>query len=215
MNRRQVTILSVGLAAGAIFGASALYYNRARSLDPSGAEALVREHSPVMGPPDAPVTIVEFFDPSCEACRAFHPLVKNILAQYPDDVRVVFRYTTFHDGSDQAVGIIEAARRQDLFVPVLEALLDAQPEWAIHGNPNLDRAWQAAAAAGLDLERAREDATTAEVAAVLRQDTSDVDALGVRQTPTFFVNGKSLQSFGPQQLIDLVSAEVRSARESG
>ncbi|WP_268932216.1 DsbA family protein [Mesorhizobium microcysteis] len=168
-----------------------------------------------MGPPDAPVTIVEFFDPSCEACRAFHPLVKNILAQYPDDVRVVFRYAAFHDGSDQAVGIIEAARRQDLFVPVLEALLDAQPEWAIHGNPNLDRAWQAAAAAGLDLERAREDATTAEVAAVLRQDTSDVDALGVRQTPTFFVNGKSLQSFGPQQLIDLVSAEVRSARESG
>lgn len=189
-----------------------VYSNPARSLS---AEITVRELSPVMGPADAPTTIVEFFDPSCEACRAFHPLVKNILAQYPDDVRVVFRYAAFHDGSDQAVGIIEAARRQDLFVPVLEALLDAQPEWAIHGNPNLDRAWQAAAAAGLDLERAREDATTAEVAAVLRQDTSDVDALGVRQTPTFFVNGKSLQSFGPQQLIDLVSAEVRSARESG
>ncbi|MFC3721838.1 DsbA family protein [Neoaquamicrobium sediminum] len=215
MNRRQVTILSVGLAAGAIFGASALYYNRAGSLDPSGAEALVREHSPVMGPPDAPVTIVEFFDPSCEACRAFHPLVKNILAQYPDDVRVVFRYAAFHDGSDQAVGIIEAARRQDLFVPVLEALLAAQPEWALHGNPNLDRAWQAAAAAGLDLERARQDATSAEVAAVLRQDTSDVDALGVRQTPTFFVNGKSLPSFGPQQLIELVEAEVQLARQGG
>ena len=215
MNRRQVTILSVGLAAGAIFGASALYHNRAGSLDPSGAEALVREHSPVMGPPDAPVTIVEFFDPSCEACRAFHPLVKNILAQYPDDVRVVFRYAAFHDGSDQAVGIIEAARRQDLFVPVLEALLAAQPEWALHGNPNLDRAWQAAAAAGLDLERARQDATSAEVAAVLRQDTSDVDALGVRQTPTFFVNGKSLPSFGPQQLIELVEAEVQLARQGG
>ncbi len=215
MNRRQVTILSVGLAAGAIFGASALYYNRAGSLDPSGAEALVREHSPVMGPPDAPVTIVEFFDPSCEACRAFHPLVKNILAQYPDDVRVVVRYAAFHDGSDQAVGIIEAARRQDLFVPVLEALLAAQPEWALHGNPNLDRAWQAAAAAGLDLERARQDATSAEVAAVLRQDTSDVDALGVRQTPTFFVNGKSLPSFGPQQLIELVEAEVQLARQGG
>lgn len=215
MNRRQVTILSVGLAAGAIFGASALYYNRAGSLDLSGAEALVREHSPVMGPPDAPVTIVEFFDPSCEACRAFHPLVKNILAQYPDDVRVVFRYAAFHDGSDQAVGIIEAARRQDLFVPVLEALLAAQPEWALHGNPNLDRAWQAAAAAGLDLERARQDATSADVAAVLRQDTSDVDALGVRQTPTFFVNGKSLPSFGPQQLIELVEAEVQLARQGG
>lgn len=215
MNRRQVTILAAGAAAAAIFGASALYYNRARSLDPSGAEALVREHSPVMGPQDAPVTIVEFFDPSCEACRAFHPLVKNILTQYPEEVRVVFRYAAFHDGSDQAVGIIEAARRQDLFVPVLEALLAAQPEWAMHGRPDLERAWQAAAAAGLDLERARPDASSAEVTAVLQQDTSDVDALGVRQTPTFFVNGKSLPTFGPQQLIDLVEAEVRSAREGG
>lgn len=215
MNRRQVIIVAAGAAAAAIFGASALYYNRARSLDPSGAEALVREHSPVMGPQDAPVTIVEFFDPSCEACRAFHPLVKNILTQYPEEVRVVFRYAAFHDGSDQAVGIIEAARRQDLFVPVLEALLAAQPEWAMHGRPDLERAWQAAAAAGLDLERARPDASSAEVTAVLQQDTSDVDALGVRQTPTFFVNGKSLPTFGPQQLIDLVEAEVRSAREGG
>jgi protein-disulfide isomerase len=215
MNRRQVTIIAASAVAAAIFGGSALYYNRARSLDPSSAEVLVREHSPVMGPTDAPVTIVEFFDPSCEACRAFHPLVKNILAQYPDDVRVVFRYAAFHDGSDQAVGIIEAARRQDLFVPVLEALLAAQPEWALHGNPNLDRAWQAAAAAGLDLARARRDASSPEVAAVLQQDTSDVDALGVRQTPTFFVNGKSLPSFGPQQLIDLVADEVRFARRGG
>lgn len=215
MNRRQVTIVAAGAVAAAIFGGAALYYNRARSLDPSGAEVLVREHSPVMGMPDAPVTIVEFFDPSCEACRAFHPLVKNIHAQYPEEVRVVFRYAAFHDGSDQAVGIIEAARRQDLFVPVLEALLAAQPEWAMHGRPDLERAWQAAAAAGLDLERARADASSAEVTAVLQQDTSDVDALGVRQTPTFFVNGKSLPTFGPQQLIDLVEAEVRSAREGG
>ena len=34
-------------------------------------QALVRFHSPTFGPADAPVIIVEFFDPSCEACRAF------------------------------------------------------------------------------------------------------------------------------------------------
>ncbi|MFS8328883.1 thioredoxin domain-containing protein, partial [Vreelandella titanicae] len=34
----------------------------------------MRSHSPILGREDAPVTIVEFFDPACEACRAFYPL---------------------------------------------------------------------------------------------------------------------------------------------
>ena len=63
----------------------------------------------MFGPSEAPVTIVEFFDPSCEACRAFYPFVKNILTQYPDDVRLVLRYAAFHGGSDQAIGTLEAA----------------------------------------------------------------------------------------------------------
>ena len=40
------------------------------------SERLVRMHSPVIGSREAPVTIVEFFDPVCETCRAFYPVVK-------------------------------------------------------------------------------------------------------------------------------------------
>lgn len=174
----------------------------------------VREYSPVIGSADAPVTIVEFFDPSCEACRAFYPLVKNILAQYPQDVRLVLRYAAFHDGSDQAVGILEAARKQDLFEPVLEALLAAQPDWAPHSGPVIEKAWQAAAAAGLELERARSDASSSEVTTILDQESKDIDIWQVEQTPTFFVNGKSLQTFGSQQLTDLVESEVKLARNT-
>ncbi|MEX0408792.1 thioredoxin domain-containing protein [Aquibium sp. LZ166] len=220
MNRRQTIIISAAAAAAAIFGASAFYYDRSGrnaqvgvGLDSS--DVFVRPHSPVIGKADAPVTIVEFFDPSCEACRAFYPTVKNILAQYPEDVRLVLRYAAFHEGSDQAVGILEAARKQDLFEPVLEALLAAQPEWALHGNPNLDRAWQAAASAGLDVERARGDLSSAEIASALDQDTKDVKTLGVEQTPTFFVNGKSMETFGPQQLLSLVESEVTLTRQGG
>lgn len=213
MNRRQTIVISAAAAAAAVFGASAFYYDRSGrnsrvGVGPDSSDVYVRPHSPVIGQADAPVTIVEFFDPSCEACRAFYPIVKDILARYPDDVRLVLRYAAFHEGSDQAVGILEAARRQDLFEPVLEALLAAQPEWALHGSPNLDRAWQVAASAGLDVERARADLSSTEIAAVLDQDTKDVKTLGVEQTPTFFVNGKSLESFGPQQLLNLVESEV-------
>jgi len=106
------------------------------------------------------------------------------------------------------VKLIEAARKQGLYTPVLEALLAAQPEWADHAAPNIGIAFEAAARAGLDMERARQDMETPEIQAVLAQDIEDLTALQVSKTPTFFVNGRSLPSFGPEQLTRLVAEEV-------
>jgi protein-disulfide isomerase len=169
---------------------------------------LVRMHTPIIGPQNAPVTIVEFFDPACETCRAFYPIVKQIMAQHPDKVRLALRYAPFHHGSDQVVKLVEAARKQGLYTPVLEALLAAQPEWADHAAPNIGIAFEAAARAGLDMVRARQDMETPEIQAVLAQDIEDLTALQVSKTPTFFVNGRSLPSFGPEQLARLVAEEV-------
>ncbi len=173
---------------------------------------LVRMHSPVLGRQGASVTIVEFFDPACETCRAFYPIVKNLLAKYPDDVRLVIRYAPFHQGSDQVVKLLEAAKRQGRYQPVLEAVLQAQPTWADHGRPNPDLTFEIAKAAGLDLERAREDMARPEMQALLAQDVEDLTALQVNKTPTFFVNGRSLPSFGPDPLAALVAEEVARAK---
>ena len=174
---------------------------------------LMRFHSPVFGPSNAPVTIVEFFDPACETCRAFYPIVKDILKQYPNDVRLVIRYAPFHAGSDQVVKLLEAAKRQSKYQPVLEMVLAAQPQWADHGKPNVDLAYQAAKEAGLDIAKAQADAKGADIAAVLKQDIEDLTALEVTKTPTFFVNGRGLPSFGDQQLLALVAEEVAKARK--
>lgn len=174
--------------------------------------ALVRAHSPSVGPVAAKVTIVEFFDPACEACRAFYPIVKQTMAQYPGDVRLVLRYAPLHQGSDEAVRILETARLQNRFIPVLEALLARQPEWAAHGSMDLARAWTIAGEAGLDLKTARQASQTAKITAVLNQDIQDLKKVGVSQTPTFFVNGKPLQDFGVAQFQNLVRGEVAAAR---
>ena len=218
MNARKIGALAVLVVLGLVF-----YFGMNAYRDQTQAEQdarvvveksrLVRMHSPIIGPQSAPVTIVEFFDPSCEACRAFFPLVKNILATYPDDVRVVIRYTTFHKGSDEAVRILEAARKQDKFEPVLAALVDKQPEWATHGEPDMKRAWNIAGEAGLELMGARLDSVKPEVDQVLQTDLADVKANNVEQTPTFFVNGKLLSELGPQQLSALVAAELQRTRK--
>jgi protein-disulfide isomerase len=169
---------------------------------------LVRMHSPVFGPQNAPVTIVEFFDPACETCRAFYPIVKNLMAQYPEDVRLVIRYAPFHKGSDQVVKLLEASKSQGKYQTVLEAVLAAQPAWADHGQPNIETAFKVAEQAGLDIIKARQDSEKPGMQSLLQQEIEDLTALQVTKTPTFFVNGRSLPSFGPDQLTALVAEEV-------
>lgn len=167
-------------------------------------------HAPVLGRADAPVTLVEFFDPSCEACRAAHPVLQQLRESYPTQLRVVLRYTVFHEGSDEAVRILETARMQSKFEPVLDALLERQPQWAVHGMPRLDVAWQVAGAAGLDLERAQSDRLFPGITGILNQDMADFEAVGIRQTPPFFLNGTRLGNFNAESLV----ADVRSAVEN-
>ena len=213
--------LTVSVLLGIVVVAFAFgMYNYQRRVQTSQMEKvtsqdsrLVRMHSPVFGPQNAPVTIVEFFDPACETCRAFYPIVKSVMNQYPNDVRLVLRYAPLHAGSDQVVALLEAAKRQGKYVQVLEAVLAEQPAWASHSQPNIELAFKAAEAAGLNLEQARADAAKPEVAAVLQQDTEDLTALEVTKTPTFFVNGRGLPSFGPEQLAALVAEEVAKVKK--
>lgn len=216
MTRRSLVLVILALAIGAFGIAGYVYKGRdaARQAETAAEQSnvLVRPHAPVIGRRDAPVTIVEFFDPSCETCRAFYPFVKKILAEHPEDVRLVLRYAPFHEGSDEAVRILEAARLQDKFEPVLDALVASQPAWAVHGAPNLQIAWNAARTAGLDLERARKDANKPEIDDVLKQDVQDLKAVNLSRTPTFFVNAKPLTDFGPEQLAALVKSEVERVK---
>jgi protein-disulfide isomerase len=180
-------------------------------LAPELAARLVRPNSPVIGPPGAAVTIVEVLDPACEGCAAFAPVVREILFMHPEDVRVVVRFAAFHEGSDQAIRLLEAARRQGKFEEVLRALFDRQQEWASHHAPNVAQIWKIAADTGIDVTRARKDAAAAGVGEFLRQEAEDVIALKVARTPSFFVNSRPLDDFGARQLHALVQGELERA----
>lgn len=214
MNRQTLILASVGLVL-ALFAVGALFNSNTKTAETKPASpslehsSLVRSYSPVLGAKDAPVTIVEFFDPACEACRAFHPIVKGILDKFPNKVRVVLRYTPFHgEASLEAIAVLEAARMQNVFLPVLEALLINQQAWASHGSPAPEKILRIAAAAGLDVEQASVQIKSPSTVGIINQDRADVEAVGVKSTPTFFVNGKPLSKFGQGELETLVEAAV-------
>jgi protein-disulfide isomerase len=178
----------------------------------SNNDALVRPHSPVFGNPAAKVTIVEFFDPSCETCRAFYPIVKSIVNSSLGQVRLVVRYAALHKGSDTAVKIIEGARPQGKYWEVVEKVMADQPRWADHGNPQPEMIWDIVKDLGLDVAKAKAAAASPEVEQVLRQDTADMKALKVMATPGFFVNGTPLRDFGAAQLKALVDEELKKQK---
>lgn len=157
MSKKKIVVALTIILANLAFIGGAFFYARHQAtkvVDVDTARAsLIREHSPVIGPKDAAVTITEFFDPSCEACRAYYPYVKQLLERYPTEVRLVLRYVAFHNGSAEAIGILEAARAQGKFEPALFNLFRDQPVWANHNQPDLEIAWKSAQEAGVDVAK--------------------------------------------------------------
>lgn len=213
MIQRHIVVV-VALVAAAVFTTAVHLFERrtvevAATRAAEQAGAMVRPHSPIIGPADAPVTIVEFFDPACEACKAFHPQVKQILSSWPGQIRLVIRYAPFHrDASVEAVRVLEAARAQGKFESTLEVLLANQRAWSGQGVNSTARVWQLALSAGLDIEEARTHVASGLADSLLARDRVDLTAIGVRATPTFFVNGTPIASTDPDQLHESVKKEL-------
>jgi len=182
------------------------------SFDEARVAALASEHSPTLGDPNAPVHIVEFLDPACETCALFYPMVKSWLNEVPDKLRLSIRHVPFHNGSEYAVQVLEAARAQDMYWETLEALLATQREWTQNHTVIPERILPAIANVGLDMTRLETDMNNFDIKVRMEQDQKDAVFLKVRATPQYFVNGRELTEFGRDQLAALVRQEIEKAQ---
>jgi protein-disulfide isomerase len=138
------------------------------------------------GPTDAPVTIVEYSDFQCPFCARAEATVDRIMQAYPGKVRVVWRDfpLPFHENAAPAALLGRAARGQGRFWQLQKQLFANQSA--------LDRAGleRAAAAVGMDAGQVRTAVERPTARAELNADIAAAGKLGVRGTPTFFVNGR-------------------------
>jgi protein-disulfide isomerase len=185
---------------------------------PDIAEKLVRPDSPVLGPADAKITIVEFLDPECETCAAFGPKVKDLMKEYEGQIRLVIRYMPLHKNSRLAASYLEAAAEQGKYWEFLDIIFKNQDEWGeIHGHGpqpvrpeprTLFDKW--AAEIGLNVEQLKASAADPKHSIKVDRDLSDGRSLGVRKTPTFFVNGREMTRFSEPELRRMVSEAAKN-----
>lgn len=209
---RRGLFIAAGAAVVAAVGAGGYFAFGGRSA-PATRPELLSAGAPTLGPATARVHIVEFLDPACETCAVFYPIVKRIVADNPDRIRLSVRHVPFHRGSEDVVRMLEASRKQDRYWRTLEALLAAQNFWAPNHSAQAPLALQAISGVdvGLDLVRLAADMRAPEVDQRIAQDSRDAAALQVTKTPEYFVNGRQMASFGRQQLQDLIRDALQRA----
>ncbi len=213
MKNALLAVASLALIFGFMFVSS--WYKdyqaeKASFMAKENVSTFIREHSQTLGSDDAKVYIVEFMDPACETCAAFAPLVRQMMDANPGKIKLVLRYAPFHDGAEQFVTMLEAAKKQGKYWETLDIMFQSQPYWASHSNPQPQKLWEFLPKAGLDMERLKKDMNDPAIAQLIAQDLADAKTLSVRKTPGYFVNGRPLQEFGHRQLQELVQSELNA-----
>ena len=205
MNKQKITVIITSVVVIIGFVIATFLYNSNQdakdSLIAKEKESLfVRAHSPQMGPTDAPVQLVEFMDPECESCRVFYSFVKHLMKKYEGKIQLTIRYVPFHGNSKFAIAILESARKQGKYWETLEILFEKQPLWGNHHKPSPELIWNYLPMVGVDVDQVKKDYQDPAYAKLIEQDFADARELGVKATPTFFINGKPLRNFGYEQL---------------
>lgn len=162
-----------------------------------------RDH--ILGPADAPVTLVEYGDFECPHCGAAYPIVEELRRLRGDDLRFVYRnfpLTQIHTHAELAAEAAEAAAAQDRFWEMHHTLFT-------HQNA-LDSAHlvRYAGQIGIDSAQFTEALATHRFAERVREDFMSGVRSGVNGTPTFFING--LRHDGPFDLGSLIAATERA-----
>lgn len=166
-----------------------------------------RDH--VLGPPDAPLTLVEYGDYQCPHCGKAYAIVEQVRERFAGRLRFAFRHfplAKMHPKARLAAEAAEEAAAQGKF-------------WAMHGllfthQQALDPAHllEYAKETGLDVDRFRRDLEAHVHANRVQENVSGGVRSGVNGTPTFFINGR--RHNGGYELESLVEGLTAADRES-
>ncbi|HUE98639.1 MAG TPA: DsbA family protein [Anaerolineales bacterium] len=154
-----------------------------------------------IGPVDAPITIVEFSDYQCPFCRRWHDEVYGpLLAAYPDKIRLVYRHlplTSIHPDAFSAAEAAMCAGEQDAFWPFHEKLFSSE---SLGNNTYV----QYAQDLGLNMTTFEACLSDHKYQQAVEADSNFAVNLGIRSTPTFFINGLAVVGAQPLEVFKQV-----------
>jgi len=167
------------------------------------------------GPANAPVKLEEFGDFECPPCGLFHPILKQMEEEFGDKLQVTFRefpLVPTHQHALPAASAAEAAGLQGKFWEMHHMIYDHQNDWKkeFDVRPIFEGY---AKQIGIDVDRFKRDVDGDAVANRIMQDGKRGHSMGVKGTPTVFINGREVnfENLPADKLRVVIQNELRSA----
>jgi protein-disulfide isomerase len=161
---------------------------------------------PSLGNANAAVTIVAFTDYQCPSCAAIHPALERVVKESGDKVRLVARDfpLNIHAEAFKAAEAAEAAREQGKYWEYVQVLMQNQSALSVEKLKGY--------ATQLGLDRTRFDAAldSRKFADMVQSDVDDGIKLGLKGTPSLFINGRRVTAKTYEELKESVDAALKS-----
>jgi len=163
--------------------------------------------SPIIGKPDAPVTLTVFTDYQCPYCSKGFPTYEKLLEKYPNDLNIVLKHfpLKFHKFAEQAAIAALAANKQGKYQE-FSSIMFKNFRSLKQGEEALQKL---AKEAGLDLEKLNQDRKDKSFQQQLPKDKKLGRKVGVRGVPSLFINGSKVNDRSLEGLSAMVETALK------
>ena len=188
-------------------------YRSITMVPPSVTEVLESDH--IKGNPDAKLTIVEYADLQCPACRAQHEAIQEVWAPIKGSVRLVYRHfplSSIHPHAITAAYYSEAAAKQGKFWEMHDLMFAGQSRWSglKDAKPTFDGY---VAQLGLDKEQFAKDLESDEVYDKVASDAQSAKKAQAASTPSLFLNGELMTNVRePEQFKEAIRGALKTVK---
>jgi len=163
-----------------------------------------------LGPKNAKVTLVEYSDFECPACKIYAPIITQLNKDFPNDLKIVYRHFPLpqHKNARVSAQAAEAAGKQGKFWEMEELIFEKQSEWASSNNSQ-ENFISYAASLGLNIEKFKSDFNSDSVKVEIEKDFISGEESKITYTPTFFLNSKRINNpQGYEEFKSLIEARI-------
>ena len=211
VNLKKLFITLFGCLVIGFFGFKVYKWATAPVPTVSGVSVEAKDDDWIKGNKDASITLIEYSDFQCPACKTYAPMIKKLSEEYKDNIKVVYRHYPLpqHKNAKAAAYGAEAAGKQGKFWEMHDLLFEKQEEWSNESDIT-EKLSIYAESLGLNKDQWRADYESQEVKDAVNADVTLANMINLSSTPTFLLNGEKITIRNYEDIKSKVEEKLKS-----